>query len=177
MTTPAGKRSDIFKKQVTPYVYLLPTIILMLILLIIPIIMVIRYSFFDNVIINKNPTFVGLENFAKVLTDPTFLVAIKNTLYFVIISIIAHLVIGMFFAMLLKYSVLHPPRSFVSCQSVPPFDQPPAADGLFSPQPQSLPDLQSHNFPLSSPDTTHKPIPRSPYPYDPHALKGIGENG
>ena len=89
MTTPAGKRSDIFKKQVTPYVYLLPTIILMLILLIIPIIMVIRYSFFDNVIINKNPTFVGLENFAKVLTDPTFLVAIKNTLYFVIISIIA----------------------------------------------------------------------------------------
>lgn len=102
MTTPAGKRSDIFKKQVTPYVYLLPTIILMLILLIIPIIMVIRYSFFDNVIINKNPTFVGLENFAKVLTDPTFLVAIKNTLYFVIISIIAHLVIGMFFAMLLN---------------------------------------------------------------------------
>ena len=74
----------------------------MLILLIIPIIMVIRYSFFDNVIINKNPTFVGLENFAKVLTDPTFLVAIKNTLYFVIISIIAHLVIGMFFAMLLN---------------------------------------------------------------------------
>ena len=36
------------------------------------------------------------------MTDPTFLVAIKNTLYFVIISIIAHLVIGMFFAMLLN---------------------------------------------------------------------------
>ena len=65
MTTPAGKTFRYFKKQVTPYVYLLPTIILMLILLIIPIILVIRYSFFDNVIINKNPTFVGFREFCE----------------------------------------------------------------------------------------------------------------
>lgn len=102
MANPAGKRSDLMKKQATPYIYLLPTIILMLLLLIIPIIMVIRYSFFDNVIINKNPTFIGLANFGKVLTDPTFLVAVKNTLFFVAVSIIAHLVIGMLFAMLLN---------------------------------------------------------------------------
>lgn len=95
-------RSEIFKKQITPYVYLLPTMILMLILLIIPIIMVVRYSFFDNVIVNKNPVFVGLENFKKILADPTFLVAIKNTLVFVAISVIAHLILGMFFAMLLN---------------------------------------------------------------------------
>lgn len=90
------------KKIVTPYLYLLPTIVLMCILLIIPIVMVIGYSFYDNVIINKNPVFVGLKNYATVLTDPTFLVAIKNTLFFVIISIVAHFLIGMLFAMLLN---------------------------------------------------------------------------
>lgn len=90
------------KKFVTPYLYLLPTIVLMFILLIIPIVMVIGYSFYDNVIINNNPTFVGLENYTKVLSDPTFTVAIRNTLLFVIVSIIAHFIIGMTFAMLLN---------------------------------------------------------------------------
>ncbi len=90
------------KKVITPYLYLLPTIVLMCILLIIPIVMVIGYSFYDNVIINKNPVFVGLKNYATVLTDPTFLVAIKNTLLFVLISIVAHFLIGMLFAMLLN---------------------------------------------------------------------------
>lgn len=90
------------KKVITPYLYLLPTIVLMCILLIIPIVMVISYSFYDNVIINKNPVFVGLKNYATVLTDPTFLVAIKNTLLFVLISIVAHFLIGMLFAMLLN---------------------------------------------------------------------------
>lgn len=90
------------KKLITPYLYLLPTIVLMCILLIVPIVMVIGYSFYDNVIINKNPVFVGLENYVKVLSDPVFLVAIKNTLFFVLISIVAHFLIGMLFAMLLN---------------------------------------------------------------------------
>ncbi len=90
------------KKLITPYLYLLPTIVLMCILLIVPIVMVIGYSFYDNVIINKNPVFVGLENYVKVLSDPVFLIAIKNTLFFVLISIIAHFLIGMLFAMLLN---------------------------------------------------------------------------
>lgn len=82
--------------------YLLPTVILVCVLLIVPICMVIRYSFFDNVIVNKNPIFVGLSNYKKVLTDSSFLTAIKNTLFFVIVSIIAHMIIGMTFAMLLN---------------------------------------------------------------------------
>lgn len=95
------------KKLLTPYIYLLPTIILMCILLIIPIVMVIGYSFYDNVIINKNPVFVGLENYTTVLSDPVFLVAIRNTLFFVVISIVAHFLIGMLFAMLLNTRYLN----------------------------------------------------------------------
>ena len=103
MNQTAGKgKKDILKRQATPYVYLLPTVVLMFILLVIPILMVIRYSFYDNVIINKNPVFVGLQNYKAVLSDPNFLVAIRNTLFFVIVSIIAHLIIGMVFALVLN---------------------------------------------------------------------------
>lgn len=101
-----GTNRNALHRQATPYFYLLPTIILMFILLIIPIFMVIRYSLYDNVIVNKNPIFVGLENYKAVLSDPTFYVAIKNTLFFVIVSIIAHMLIGMIFAMVLNTNYL-----------------------------------------------------------------------
>src|SRR5690625_1752471 len=74
----------------------------MMVLLVIPIFMVIRYSFYDNVIINENPIFVGLENFKEILTDKTFYVAVKNTIIFVGGSIVAHMILRMTFALLLN---------------------------------------------------------------------------
>jgi multiple sugar transport system permease protein len=90
------------KKKLTPYGYLLPTIILMLILLVIPIVMVIGYSLYDNVIANKNPVFVGLSNYQKVLTNSDFWTAVGHPLFFVIVSIVAHMIIGMVFALILN---------------------------------------------------------------------------
>lgn len=90
------------RKQLMPYGYLLPTIILLFILLLIPIVMVIGYFLYDNVIVNKNPVFVGLENYKTVLLDSNFHIAIRNTLFFVIVSIVAHMLIGMVFALLLN---------------------------------------------------------------------------
>ena len=90
------------KKTLTPYGYLMPTLVLMMILLVIPIIMVIRYSLYDNVIANKNPVFVGLANYKTVLTDGAFWNAVGHTMFFVIVSIIAHMIIGMTFALILN---------------------------------------------------------------------------
>ncbi|GKX27635.1 sugar ABC transporter permease [Vallitalea longa] len=95
-----------FTKKATPYFYLMPTLILMFLLLIIPIIMVIKFSFYDNVIVNKNPVFVGFDNYKAILADSTFITAIKNTLVFVVISVLAHLVIGVMFALLLNTKYL-----------------------------------------------------------------------
>lgn len=97
-----GRSKGYLKKQLMPYAYLFPTIILLFILLLIPILMVVGYSLFDNVIVNKNPVFVGLENYKTVLTDANFHVAIKNTLFFVVVSIVAHMLIGMIFALVLN---------------------------------------------------------------------------
>ena len=102
----SSRALDVFKKKSTPYAYLFPTVILMFILLIIPICMVVGYSFFDNVIVNKNPIFVGLDNYRKIFRDDTFWIAVKNTLFFVSVSVIAHLILGMCFAMLLNTKYL-----------------------------------------------------------------------
>jgi multiple sugar transport system permease protein len=99
---PASTRRLRLGRTLEPYGFIAPTAILMLVLMIVPIVLVIGYSFMDNVIMNKNPDFVGIENFVTVLTDGVFATAIGNTLIFTVVSVIAHLLIGLGFAMLLN---------------------------------------------------------------------------
>lgn len=96
-----------FVKKGTPYAYVAPTIMLMLILLFLPISMVITYSLMDNVIMNKNPEYVALLNYRTIFADPVFHEAIGNTIFFTSMSVIFHMVIGLSFAMMLNVKVLH----------------------------------------------------------------------
>jgi len=75
-------------------------------LMLIPIVMVTSYSVMDNVITKKNPNFVGFANYAEILTSDVFHTAILNTLFFTIVSVLAHLVLGLAFAMLLNTRLL-----------------------------------------------------------------------
>ena len=90
------------KRSFEPLLYLSPTIILLLVLMVIPVYLVVQYSFFDNVIITQFPKFVGLRNYLTVLQDPTFQIAIKNTIWFTLGSVVAHLVLGLGFSVLLN---------------------------------------------------------------------------
>lgn len=96
------KKKSRFRKKVTPYLFLSPTLVLMVVLLVIPICLVVKYSFQDNAIVVKAPEFVGLENYGKILGDEDFWNAAKNTVFFVVVSMAAHLVLGMCFALLLN---------------------------------------------------------------------------
>ena len=95
-------------KKITPFAYLSPTIVLLTVLSLIPIGMVFYYSMMDNVIMNKNPVFVGLNNYVEILSDSVFLQALWHTLYLTIMSVIAHLILGLGFAMLLNTSMISP---------------------------------------------------------------------
>lgn len=97
-----GVLNQLLGKKSAPYRYLLPTVVLMVIFLVIPIINVVRYSFVDKAIIRDDPNFVGLDNYHSLFADSSFWNASANTVIFVIVSVIAHLVIGMAFAMLLN---------------------------------------------------------------------------
>jgi multiple sugar transport system permease protein len=93
-------------RRLTPYGYLSPTMILMIILMLTPIVMVIVYSMMDRVITTDDSQFVGFDNYAEVLTDPVFFTAVRNTLYFTVISVVGHFVIGLTFALLLNTKLL-----------------------------------------------------------------------
>jgi multiple sugar transport system permease protein len=107
-TAPAklARKRPFAVRGLAPYGYLSPTVLLILVLMVIPIVMVVSYSFRDNVIVEKNPVFAGFANYTKVLTDPNFLVALKNTFIFITLSTIAHLVLGLAFAMMLNTPLL-----------------------------------------------------------------------
>lgn len=95
------------KRKLLPYAYLSPTLLLLAALTIVPIVTVFLYSLVDNVIVNPNPpVFVGLENYEEVLTHRKFRGALSNTMYFSLVSVAAHFVIGLSFALLLNSRLL-----------------------------------------------------------------------
>lgn len=92
-----------FTKALTPYVFLAPTLLLLAVLSLIPIGTVLYYSLLDNVIITRDaPTFVGLANYVEILSSRAFRQALTNTLIFASVSVIAHFVLGLSFALLLN---------------------------------------------------------------------------
>ena len=95
-----------FVRQATPYGFLSPTIVLLVVLMLTPIVMVIGYSVLDRVVTTNDSTFVGFDNYAEVLTDPVFFTAVRNTVFFAGVSVVAHFVLGLGFALLLNTKLL-----------------------------------------------------------------------
>lgn len=93
-------------KGLIPFAYLSPTILLLTVLSLVPIAMVFGYSLMNNVIMEKNPVFVGIANYVDLITDDVFQQAIVNTLYFTVMSVVFHLILGLTFAMLLNSRLL-----------------------------------------------------------------------
>ncbi|MBL8931158.1 MAG: sugar ABC transporter permease [Kineosporiaceae bacterium] len=93
-------------RRVEPYLFLSPTVLLMLVLMLVPIVMVIGYSLMDRVIMTKDSRYAGLVNYVDVLTNPVFWTAVRNTTFFTGVSVVAHLVLGMGFALLLNSPLL-----------------------------------------------------------------------
>ncbi|MEV8509189.1 sugar ABC transporter permease [Actinoplanes sp. NPDC051475] len=103
---PAAQPRRTLARHLVPYGYLSPTVLLIVVLMVVPIVMVVSYSFRDNVIVQENSVFAGFANYTKVLTDADFLAALKNTAIFISVSTAAHLVLGLAFAMMLNTSLL-----------------------------------------------------------------------
>ncbi|MBR3972773.1 MAG: sugar ABC transporter permease [Oscillospiraceae bacterium] len=74
----------------------------MVVFLVIPICMVVSYSFLDKAVVSKTPQFVGFANYIELFQDSKFWNAASNTVVFVVVSVVAHLVLGMVFAQLLN---------------------------------------------------------------------------
>ncbi len=95
-------RRERIGRALVPYAYLSPTILLLVVLMVVPIVMVIGYSLMDGVITVRESHFIGLRNYADILTSAKFRTALSNTFWFVLVSVVAHMLIGLGFAMLLN---------------------------------------------------------------------------
>jgi multiple sugar transport system permease protein len=96
------------RQAALPYLYVAPAMALFFLLMVFPMAMVFRYSLLDRAILSPDPAFVGLQNFRQIFTDPVFRESIGHTLYFTIMSVVFHLVVGLAFALLLNSKRVNP---------------------------------------------------------------------
>jgi putative chitobiose transport system permease protein len=73
------------KRSITPYTFLLPALVLLGIFVVYPIIAVVYYSFTDYDIVTP-PVWVGLDNYAKLLNDPTFGLALLHSFIYLLVT-------------------------------------------------------------------------------------------
>lgn len=89
-------------KRVEPYIWLLPSIILMAIFLVYPILIVFKLSFSE---ISKSGVvggFIGLQNFKEAVSLPAFKVVMKNTAVWVVAVVGLSTLLGFIIAMVLN---------------------------------------------------------------------------
>lgn len=95
-----------WKTLLTPYLFAAPGTIVIAALMVVPVLIVIGYSLFNNVITEPSPSFVGLKNFIDLFASGDFPRAMANTAVFTFSSVICHMIIGTGFAMMLNSKLL-----------------------------------------------------------------------
>ncbi|MCR5168701.1 MAG: sugar ABC transporter permease [Oscillospiraceae bacterium] len=81
-------------------VFMLPAFLLFTLVLFIPIVQSVYYSFCEYKVTSA-PVFIGLENYKTMLSDKTLKIALKNSLFFLIFSCVSQLLVGLLYAALL----------------------------------------------------------------------------
>jgi raffinose/stachyose/melibiose transport system permease protein len=79
---------------------MLPAFLLFTLVLFVPIVQSVYYSFCDYKALTA-PVFVGLDNYKALLSDKTFMIALKNSFFFLIFSCVSQLIVGLLYAALL----------------------------------------------------------------------------
>jgi multiple sugar transport system permease protein len=95
-------------RRLVPYLYVSPATLLLVLLMLFPMIMVFRYSLIDGAIMKKNAAFAGLQNYLSIFEDPVFWQSVVQTLYFTVMSVVFHFIIGLAFALLLNTNRVDP---------------------------------------------------------------------
>ncbi|MDP8232370.1 MAG: sugar ABC transporter permease [Candidatus Zophobacter franzmannii] len=89
------------KKSFSPYLYILPAFIIILLFRFIPIILSFFLSFFDWKITGPGG-FIGLDNYARLVTDKYFWQSMLNTFYVVIYVVPFSIILSLLFAVMLN---------------------------------------------------------------------------
>ncbi|MBV9709644.1 MAG: sugar ABC transporter permease [Ktedonobacteraceae bacterium] len=102
-----------------PYFLVLPTIIIIALVAVYPIIDSVRLSLLNNPLIPSGSTFVGLNNYLHIIGDPAFRNSIGVTVIFSVASVALETIIG--FAVALLMNQVFPGRGLVRTAILIPF--------------------------------------------------------
>jgi multiple sugar transport system permease protein len=103
--TPSPSLLRDIRKQWSAYVFLLPTLILFGVFTFAAVIYAFYLSFHEWNILEPEKPFVGLDNYARLLSDERFGGSIVNTLYFTAVSVPLTMAIGLLIALLLNTQI------------------------------------------------------------------------
>jgi multiple sugar transport system permease protein len=93
-------------KSKAPYFFIAPTLILLVLFSLIPIAIALVISFTDMDLTGLGNysavQFIGIQNYLDVITDPTFIKAITNTLFYVVIGVPLVIICSLLIALLIN---------------------------------------------------------------------------
>ena len=112
---------------VFPYFLVAPTIIIIALVAVYPIIDSVRLSLLDNPLVPSGATFVGLRNYLQIIGDPAFRSSIGITVVFSVVSVALETLVG--FAVALLMNQMFPGRGLVRTAILIPFAFPTIVSG------------------------------------------------
>ena len=89
-------------RTVEPYIWILPSIVLMSVFVLFPIIQVFKLSFSDISRAGIVKGFAGWENYSKVLNNNTFWMVLKNTVVWTVAVVVISTIFGFILALVLN---------------------------------------------------------------------------
>jgi multiple sugar transport system permease protein len=111
------------------WLFVTPAILTLLGVAIYPFFLMIYNSLFDFNRAGRQEAFVGIGNYATVLTDSRFLNSVEFTLLFVVVVVVVELLLGLGIALLI-YSKYVDRRQWLVVLSIPPMTLSPVVSGL-----------------------------------------------
>ena len=98
----ASKKPNKLLSAIEPYIWLAPSVILMVVMIIVPIYTVFQISFSEVGRTGKIKGFNGIQNYLEIFEEPAFWTTLSNTLIWTVVVVGVSTVIGFILAMVLN---------------------------------------------------------------------------
>lgn len=90
------------KNKITPYLFVLPGLVLLLFFVYYPIVQNLRYSVLDWELFSGSKEFIGIKNYIKMFHSDAFWIAFRNNLYYIAISLVFQVGFSLILAAILE---------------------------------------------------------------------------
>ncbi len=105
------KKKALFLRSTTPYLFLLPAVVVMSIFVYLPIIQNFYFSLFRWSAMSPKWKFIGLDNYVRIFSDPFIGISIRNNLLYAAISVLFQVFLALVLAYLLESKLIRPAMS------------------------------------------------------------------